>query len=443
MATNKNYFKVLNDSLNIVILIERFKEKELEEVFLSLRNNIQNLDRAIVVDEYYRLVVKHTVKNSSDLLGSDPNTTKSKEVAKSIYNSVLSIYPMLNINTVCLDVNAEAFFSSEMLEGLDEKIEEEIKKITSPQKQAQTQMNTKADIQKLSKYLHKNIIGQDAAVGAVIDCMKLVASKLAKSSSMFFIGPTGVGKTELARLLGVKYSGNFFKVNCAEYAGSHEYSKLIGSPPGYIGHTENSILAIKASKSNKWVFLFDEIEKASDKFFDFLLALLDTGYITDNTGKILDFSESIFIFTSNEGVSDIRVGENLGFSENKTTYSNSIDKVRESVTKKFSPEFINRIDSFVYFNSLTKQNARDIVAINLKTLPISKSEKLINYIVDNAFSEQYGARAIKRFIKTNLMVKLADKILDVGALPKGKTFSISLDKDNLTIILPKEEEAKV
>ena len=119
-----------------------------------------------------------------------------------------------------------------------------------------------------------------------------------------------------------------------------------------MGHGEKSMLADKAEKSNRWVFLFDEIEKAHHKLFDFLLSLLDEGRVCDNLGRELDFSESIFLFTSNQGVSDLRGGERLGFSEEIVTYDESREQVKASVKKKFTPEFINRIDSFIYFNSL-------------------------------------------------------------------------------------------
>ena len=227
-----------------------------------------------------------------------------------------------------------------------------------------------------------------------------MASGLAKHSSFLFVGRTGVGKSQLSKLVGEKFSGNFYKVNCAEYAGGHEYAKLIGAPPGYVGHSEKSLLAEKAEQSNRWVFLFDEIEKAHHKLYDFLLSLLDEGTCTDNMGVTLDFSESIFIFTSNQGVSDI---------------------IEKAVKRHFSPEFLNRLDDIVHFNNLTKPQIRQIVSLQLKTIPIVITDPLINFIVEGGYSAEYGARNIARFIKNNVAIQIADSILHklVPKKPEG------------------------
>jgi ATP-dependent Clp protease ATP-binding subunit ClpC len=246
--------------------------------------------------------------------------------------------------------------------------------------------------------------------------MKLMASGLAKHSSFLFVGPTGVGKTQIAKILGEKFSGNFFKVNCAEYAHAHEYAKLIGSPPGFIGHSEKSLLAEKAEKSNRWVFLFDEIEKAHHKLYDFLLSLLDDGTCTDNMGKVLDFSQSIFIFTSNQGISEIN-REPMGFDRKKTDAKVCNDVLRKSVKRHFSPEFLNRIDDIVVFNSLKKDEIRKIAKLQLDGLPIKQTDPLIDFIVEGGYSEEYGARNIARFIKNNVSSKLAEAILGGYHIP--------------------------
>ena len=153
------------------------------------------------------------------------------------------------------------------------------------------------DVNLLHTRFKDNIVGQKEAITSVINGIKVNAAGLSKHTSFLFVGPTGVGKTQLSKILGKHYSGDFYKINCAEYASGHEYAKLIGSPPGYVGHSEKSLLGEKADISNRWVFIFDEIEKAHDKFYDFLLSLLDDGTCTDNLGNVLDFSESVFIFT--------------------------------------------------------------------------------------------------------------------------------------------------
>ena len=141
--------------------------------------------------------------------------------------------------------------------------------------------------------------------------------------------------------IGNKYSGKFWKINCAEYAQQHEYAKLIGSPPGYVGHSERSLMAEKAEESNRWVILFDEIEKAHPKFYDFLLSVLDDGTATDNMGRVLDFSESIFIFTSNQGIKDLKLGKTVGFGNETVTVDKSKEEITQSVKSKFPAEFMN------------------------------------------------------------------------------------------------------
>ena len=271
-----------------------------------------------------------------------------------------------------------------------------------------------------------------------------MASGLSKHSSFLFVGPTGVGKTQLAKLLGESFSGNFFKVNCAEYASAHEYAKLIGSPPGYIGHSEKSLLSEKAEESNQWVFLFDEIEKAHHKLYDFLLSLLDDGTCTDNLGKTLDFSESIFIFTSNQGMKDIKTNT-VGFDRKEQSKKDPINKevVTESIKRHFSPEFLNRIDDIVLFKSLTKTEVKQIAELQLEELPINITDSLLNFIVDNGYSMEYGARNIARFIKNNITIKIADAVLS-KLIPKndGELYTPRIVKGELTLINTKKYKEK-
>ena len=280
-------------------------------------------------------------------------------------------------------------------------------------------INSLTDIAALDTYLRKNLIGQEEAVEGIVNSIKLIASGLYKNASFFFIGPTGVGKTELARLLGNKYSGNFWKINCAEYANAHEYAKLIGSPPGYVGHSENSIMSEKAEKSNRWIILFDEIEKAHHKFYDFLLSLLDEGTCTDNMGRLLDFSESIFIFTSNQGISTAKTGRRLGFGGQEVGVSGCKDEIKNSVKSRFPAEFMNRIDNYVFFNTLDKVSVRKIAKLALRGIPIKQYKTLLDFIVENGYSEEYGARNIKRFIKNKIATEVAQALLE-RKIPKKK-----------------------
>jgi ATP-dependent Clp protease ATP-binding subunit ClpA len=165
-----------------------------------------------------------------------------------------------------------------------------------------------------------------------------------------------------------------------------------------------------AEKSNKWVFLFDEIEKAHDKVYNILLSLLDDGTIQDNRGKTLDFKDSIFIFTSNKGVSDIK-SKTMGFDGRGYTYEESKDSIVDSINKHFSPEFRNRIDEIIHFNSLSKNDVRSIIKLQLEAYPIEKTPQLIEHIVKNAYSAEYGAREINRFIKRTVGLEIANAFL--------------------------------
>ncbi|HAW77484.1 MAG TPA: hypothetical protein DCW74_17355, partial [Alteromonas australica] len=188
----------------------------------------------------------------------------------------------------------------------------------------------------------------------------------------------------------------------------------------------------KAEESNRWVILFDEIEKAHPKFYDFLLSVLDDGTATDNMGKVLDFSESIFIFTSNQGISDLKLGEKLGFSQDKVTVNSSKNEIRKSVKRKFPAEFMNRIDNYVFFNTLQPEHVRKIATLALNNLPIKKHKALLDFIAENGYSEEYGARNIKRFIKNEVATVIAEALLS-RKLPikKGDLYTPKIVKGKL------------
>jgi ATP-dependent Clp protease ATP-binding subunit ClpC len=172
------------------------------------------------------------------------------------------------------------------------------------------------------------------------------------------------------------------------------------------------LLGEKAEQSNRWVFLFDEIEKAHHKLYDFLLSLLDDGTCTDNLGQVLDFSQSIFIFTSNQGITEINK-EPMGFDRKKAPDEKvSSEIIRKSIKRHFSPEFLNRIDDIVVFHALSKEDVKKIAKLQLEALPIKATDSLIEYVAEGGYSNEYGARNIARFIKSNVSNKIADAILN-------------------------------
>ena len=232
-----------------------------------------------------------------------------------LYYAILAVYNTLDLEMMLSKLNSSKMkedwsdYLRKVMLGLEEEDEGNPSPATMKKSKTPKMPRTVKDLQKLEDSLNKLVIGQGEAVKATVDAIKLMVTGLADFSTLFFVGPTGNGKTRLAKVLSdIYYKDRFFKVNCGEYSSAHEYAKLIGSPPGYIGHTEKSVLTEKAEISNSWIFLFDEIEKAHPKFYDFLLNLLDEGKLTDSNGKVLDFSKSIFIFTSNKGMAEGKIG---------------------------------------------------------------------------------------------------------------------------------------
>ena len=415
-----NNYKVVCDELNLVLFVRGFTLEEEKSLYSKIRGKIEKASSPVSVEEYKQFIVTQFLEDSKKFIDTLPNDLEeSAEILDSAYSSIVGVYPPFALDFICNDLNADTFFR-----GVDSSLLKHMQTLGGAEQKVSIQLSSIEDIQALEEYLGDNIVGQKHSITALIKSLKLLASGLAKHSAFLFVGPTGVGKSQLGKLLGEQYSGNFYKINCAEYANAHEYAKLIGAPPGYIGHSESSLLGEKAKDSNRWVFLFDEIEKAHHKLYDFLLSLLDDGTCTDNLGNVLDFSESIFIFTSNQGVSDIK-RDPMGFGRNEEVVTKEVTKevIENSLKKKFSPEFLNRLDDLIYFNPLTKEEVKDIARLQLEELPIQVTESLLTYIVDNGYSLEYGARNISRFIKNNISVKVADAILR-KLVPKDDPFGL-------------------
>ena len=420
MPSDDKFYRLVCESVDLIVLVKKLSLSQEKKLFTYVKRMVKDIHEPLSISKYQKYILSRTLADAKEFFAKLPSDEKQgAKVVNAVYETILQVYPMLDLSLLCANLNSEGVLLSNLGEIFnfldaverdpDEEFEVEFE--DRPRKYSQPKISSMQDIERVERFLKKQIIGQDEAIEGIMKTLKVIASGLSSRAALFFVGPTGVGKTELGRLLGKKYSNNFMKINCAEFASAHEYAKLIGAPPGYVGHGEKSILADKAEKSNRWVFLFDEIEKAHHKLFDFLLSLLDEGRVCDNLGRELDFSESIFLFTSNQGVSDLRGGERLGFSEEIVTYDESREQVKASVKKKFTPEFMNRVDSFIYFNSLKKEDCLQIAKLSLKEIPIKKHKALLKYIVHNGYSSEYGARNINRFVKNTVGVKVAEMIL--------------------------------
>jgi len=426
MDNKKVPYKVVCPVLDAILLIKKYPPRKLQELHATLKKKINSSKVPLEIPSYIDFLINSFIVDVDNL--REIVNLEDKEdhglIYRSVYDCIVGLYPPFGLDIICNDINSELFLEVMQANKSDKAIFEEfLKKVGDSlddldgppedfkRDDHKSRFNSLSSVQNLELTLKKNIIGQDEAIESVIKNVKLIASNLFSMGSLFFIGPTGVGKTALSKVVGKYYSGNFYKVNCSEYSSGHEYSKLIGATPGYVGYTDKSIMAEMAEKSNQWVLLFDEIEKAHPRFMNFLLSLLDDGTVTDNNGKVLDFSKSIFIFTSNEGMSKVDYEKSLGFSNKRVSYEESKNQILKMVKKKFSPEFLNRIDNFVFFNPLTKENAKQIAALELKNIPIRKTNPLLDYIIKNSYSEEYGARNIARFIKNNVAVKTAEVLL--------------------------------
>ena len=284
---------------------------------------------------------------------------------------------------------------------------------------------------KLEEILHKRVVGQNEAVETVAKAIRRgrVGLKDPKRpiGSFLFLGPTGVGKTELSKALAEAMFGNenaIIRVDMSEYMGKHSVSKMIGSPPGYVGFEEGGQLSEQVRKNPYSVILFDEIEKAHPDVFNVLLQVLDDGRITDSQGRTVDFKNTIIIMTSNAGAQRIVDPKKLGFSNVENAESEHKDmknNVMEEIKRMFKPEFLNRIDDIIVFRALSKEDVKGIAALMLKELKnrlakqmditLTYGDTVKNFIFEKGYDKKYGARPLKRAIQNNIEDSLAEEIL--------------------------------
>lgn len=305
-------------------------------------------------------------------------------------------------------------------------------------------------LRNLEGILHERVVGQEEAVTAVSKAIRRgrVGLKDPKRpiGSFLFLGPTGVGKTELSKALAEAMFGSentIIRVDMSEYMEKHSVSKLIGSPPGYVGYEEGGQLSEKVRRNPYSVILFDEIEKAHPDVFNILLQVLDDGHITDAQGRKINFKNTILIMTSNAGAENIISPKKLGFTtaENeKENYQQMKENVMGEVKHIFKPEFLNRIDEIIVFHALNKENIHSIVSIMADTI-IKRTKKQMditiiledsakNYIVEKGYDEKYGARPLRRALQSKVEDRLAEEILD-GRVKKGDTVIISYENEEL------------
>ncbi len=314
-------------------------------------------------------------------------------------------------------------------------------------------METEADkLTKIEDVLRGRVIGQEEAIKSVASALRRARAGLAPQdkplASFMFLGPTGVGKTELVRALAEFIFNDekaLVRIDMSEYMEKHAVARLIGSPPGYVGHEEGGQLTEIVRHRPYSLILFDEIEKAHPEAFNILLQVLDNGRLTDGKGKTVNFKNTIIVLTSNVGSELFKEMSKLGFDVSASAETKKQEdyrvRIRTSLKEHFRPEFLNRIDDIIIFNSLSREDVAKIVDIQLSELTKQVEERGIKlmidpsakkYIIDNGFDPEYGARPIKRMIQRTILDRLADKLIG-GVIKNGSKVKISFEKSDIKV----------
>ena len=464
------------------VTVEEPTQEQAVEILKGLRPYYEKHHGVTITDEALAAAVKMSIRYIADRHLPDKAIDLMDEASSRVQLTGITVPPQLkeveqNLHALAEkkeEAIREGDFSRarELQEGQKE-LEESYEKLKKRQEQRYknkkmqvTEENiaqivsswTKIPVQKLAqkeskrlasleKELHKRVIGQEEAVEAVAKSIKRGRVGLKDPArpigSFLFLGPTGVGKTELSKALAETVFGSeqaMIRVDMSEYMEKHSVSKLIGSPPGYVGYEEGGQLSEKIRRNPYSVILFDEIEKAHPDVFNILLQVLDDGHITDAQGRKVDFKQTCIIMTSNAGAQSIVEPKRLGFSQGedkKKDYEDMKRGVMEEVRRIFKPEFLNRVDEILVFHMLDKQEIRQIVNILVKKLEKRCKEQLDielvvrssvkDYLAENGFDSKYGARPLKRAIQNKLEDRMAEEIL-AGKIHRGDRVIVSVSK---------------
>ena len=305
-------------------------------------------------------------------------------------------------------------------------------------------------LEKMEEELNKRVVGQNEAIKRVADVIRRSRAGIGDPNrpigSFIFLGPTGVGKTELTKALGqfmFNDDNAIIRVDMSEYMEKHSMSKLIGSPPGYVGYDEAGQLTEAVRHRPYAVILFDEIEKAHPEVFNVLLQVIDEGRLTDGKGRVVNFKNAIIILTSNLGSQFVQKMESIGFSNNssKQDYANMKDKVMDALKENFRPEFLNRLDEIIVFDVLSPEAIKEIVNLRIKVvrdrlaskgISLEISDEALSLLAKEGYDPHYGARPLNRLIQTKILNPVASKIISNG-IKKGDSVIVSVKVNELVI----------
>ena len=471
------------------VTVEEPSEEEAYEILKGLRPYYERHHKVEISDEALEAAVKMSVRYINDRFLPDKAIDLIDEAASKVqlsgYQASSEIEDLsreiqeilqekeraiktgyLSLAKECQEKQKEAEARLEQLQVKEEKKnqrksgkvdEKAVASIVSDWTKIPVQRLTEGETRRLAqleKELHKRVIGQEEAVPAVSQAVKRGRVGLKDPNrpigSFLFLGPTGVGKTELSKALAQAVFGSeqaMIRVDMSEYMEKHSVSKLIGSPPGYVGYDEGGQLSEKVRRNPYSVILFDEIEKAHPDVFNILLQVLDDGHITDAHGRKVDFKQTIIIMTSNAGAQAIVEPKQLGFisqKDEKKDYEKMKSGVMEEVRRLFKPEFLNRIDEIMVFHTLNKEEIRKIVLLLLKSLEKRCEEQMdihlnvtnsaVDYIAEAGFDAKYGARPLRRAIQSKIEDRLANELLE-GKIKRGDIVQVQYRNKEIRFIV--------
>ena len=471
------------------VTVEEPSEEEAYEILKGLRPYYERHHKVEISDEALEAAVKMSVRYINDRFLPDKAIDLIDEAASKVqlsgYQASSEIEDLsreiqeilqekeraiktgyLSLAKECQEKQKEAEARLEQLQVKEEKKnqrksgkvdEKAVASIVSDWTKIPVQRLTEGETRRLAqleKELHKRVIGQEEAVHAVSQAVKRGRVGLKDpnrpSGSFLFLGPTGVGKTELSKALAQAVFGSeqaMIRVDMSEYMEKHSVSKLIGSPPGYVGYDEGGQLSEKVRRNPYSVILFDEIEKAHPDVFNILLQVLDDGHITDAHGRKVDFKQTIIIMTSNAGAQAIVEPKQLGFisqKDEKKDYEKMKSGVMEEVRRLFKPEFLNRMDEIMVFHTLNKEEIRKIVLLLLKSLEKRCEEQMdihlnvtnsaVDYIAEAGFDAKYGARPLRRAIQSKIEDRLANELLE-GKIKRGDIVQVQYRNKEIRFIV--------
>jgi len=470
------------------IQVEEPTSEETIQILQGLRDRYEAHHRVTITDEAIEAAVSLSERYITDRFLPDKAIDLIDEAGSKVRLRSYTVPPNLkeleqNLEEVRKEkdaaVQSQEFEKAAYLRDSEQGLREELEKTKNEWKEKQGQQDSKVIVEdianvvsiwtgvpvsKLTKdeterllnmeeILHERIIGQSEAVKAISKAIRRARAGLKDPKrpigSFIFLGPTGVGKTELARTLAEVMFGDeeaMVRIDMSEYMEKHSTSRLVGSPPGYVGYDEGGQLTEKVRRNPYSVVLLDEVEKAHPEVFNILLQVLEDGRLTDSTGRLVDFRNTVLIMTSNVGANELRRNKYVGFNlgEPDQQYSDMKSKVTDEMKKVFRPEFLNRIDETIVFHALEKKHMKSIVLLmieqlkdRLKELDIefTITDKAVEKIADEGFDPEYGARPLRRSIQKNIEDLLSEALLK-GTISKGELVKVGLSTKGEFTVLP-------